>query len=222
VPAGFGNLMLSAAERYSALTLEPLPAIHVHLEKRIPIGAGLGGGSSDAATMLKILDRFAPSHASNEEMTALCETLGADVPFFYSGEAAALAKGIGERLTPISHSIDAAILIVKDPAVSVSTKEAYGQLRVTPQSKPADLRRAFLCANTLSEFQGLFRNDFEKTIFERNPSIAELKQEIYNTGASFALMSGSGASVFGLFEEKNVAERAKQIFLARGLQAFLS
>src|SRR5438045_3338287 len=117
------NLIMKAAHAWSNASGKALPNIHVHLDKRIPMGAGLGGGSSDAAMMLQILDD--DEALGEDELRKLVASIGADVPFFLSKEKAAIARGIGDILTPIDMDLNASLLIIFDPNIHVSTKEAY-------------------------------------------------------------------------------------------------
>lgn len=224
LPTDERNLVIRAARLFAASTGMELPTVHVHLEKHIPAGAGLGGGSSDAATMLRILeDAYAQS--GHGRTTASSQTpeargidtskIGADVPFFYSEARAALATGIGEILTPIDLHIPASILIVVDLKIPVSTREAYAGLN------PNSFRDAVLTEAPMLTKDGGVRNDFEPSVFARYPRLAEIKEAMYDRGAHFSLMTGSGSAIYGIFQETEKAERAKQAFQEEGLLAYL-
>ena len=222
LPTDSRNLMMRAANKFSEAFGLPLPPIHVHLDKQIPMGAGLGGGSSDAAIMLEILRDRSDAPPSMSDLMKLAATIGADVPFFLSGEKAAVAQGIGEKLAPITIELACSVLIVKDPSVQVSTREAYRTLSVNPESKPTDYFALFEEPPPIGEFDKYLRNDFEPSIFERYPRLAEIKEELYTAGAAFAMMSGSGSAIFGLFEDYLPAQDARDRFERKGMNAFLS
>jgi 4-diphosphocytidyl-2-C-methyl-D-erythritol kinase len=234
LPTDQRNLMFRAAEAFAACTREPLPKLHIHLEKNIPIGAGLGGGSSDAAVMLRILrDWYDSSNdtASNANLSTTLEygafltlsaQLGADVPFFFTSAMAAQASGIGEKLVPLDVGLHASILVVFDPNIQISTREAYASVTPSESSVSLDYRRFFAHPPLLHRWKEQLRNDFEPEIFRRYPQLAEMKHALYSHGASFALMSGSGSSIYGLFEDPDIAEKAKIFFEQKGRLAFLS
>jgi 4-diphosphocytidyl-2-C-methyl-D-erythritol kinase len=218
------NLMTRAANAWRSPIVGDglgcvLPPIQVHLEKRIPMGSGLGGGSSDAAMMLNILSEHTSGLSAPINLAA---SIGADVPFFLSGAKAALATGIGEKLTPIDFDLHAAVLIIVDPAIRVSTREAYAGLQLSTHPFATNLADLFKDLSGLNDLRGLLRNDFEPSIFQRHPKLASIKQSLLDRGADLALMSGSGSAIFGLFEDVATAEEAKQRFEAEGLLAFLS
>jgi 4-diphosphocytidyl-2-C-methyl-D-erythritol kinase len=212
--------MVKAAHAYTERAGCPLPKIEVHLEKQIPTGAGLGGGSSDAATMLEIMQDYAGG-IDNDTLSKLGAQIGADVPFFMIGGLAAAAQGIGDELTPIELEIEHSILIVKDPQIFVSTKEAYEGLEIG-QAEIHDFTALFETEVSLEEMKAELRNDFEPTVFRRYPRLQQIKQALYDRGAGFALMSGSGSSIYGLFEDASEAIEASLQFESEGLQTFLS
>ncbi len=233
LPTDSRNLMMRAAEEFAQLINEPLPRLHIHLEKRIPTGAGLGGGSSDAATMLQILRDWYSSMPASEmhahvpllqgrELLTLAAKLGADVPFFLSGAKTSQASGIGEKLLPIALNLDAAVLIVVDPAIQISTREAYAALNPTPGSRALYYSEFFQERQPLAKWKEQLGNDFEPEIFRQFPRLAEMKHSLYAHGAEFALLSGSGSAIYGLFEHSKAARKAKQFFERQGQLAFLS
>jgi 4-diphosphocytidyl-2-C-methyl-D-erythritol kinase len=220
LPSDARNLMVKAAHAYTERAGCPLPKIEVHLEKQIPTGAGLGGGSSDAATMLEIMQDYAGG-LDNDTLYKLGAQIGADVPFFMIGGLAAAAQGIGDELTPIDLELEHSILIVKDPQIFVSTKEAYDGLEIG-QAEIHDFTALFETEVSLEEMKAELRNDFEPTVFRRYPRLQQIKQALYDRGAGFALMSGSGSSIYGLFEDASEAIEASLQFESEGLQTFLS
>ena len=172
-----------------------LPAVNIHLHKIIPFGAGLGGGSSDAAFTLVGLNSMFNLGLSQEDLEGYAAELGSDCAFFIKNKPA-YAHGRGEILEPIDLNLDQYQILVEKPDVSVSTKEAYSG--ITPTPAPFDLRTI----NTLpiEEWRNKIVNDFEKSILIAHPEIAEYKDMMYKKGAVYASMSGSGSAVFGIFK----------------------
>lgn len=203
LPTDGSNLCLKAAQALAS-TYGVSNGAHIQLTKRIPSGAGLGGGSSDAATTLRLLSRLWELNASEEDLARLGATIGADVPFFL-GSSPALAEGIGEKLTPLSIEFPFTFVVVKPPR-SVSTAEAYQN--VTPSDRGrADLREV-VASLDLERWRAELVNDFESSVGSRLPEIGRLKNTLYNLGAGYAAMSGSGSAVFGVFEDNELAEKA--------------
>ncbi|TVM35137.1 4-(cytidine 5'-diphospho)-2-C-methyl-D-erythritol kinase [Oceanidesulfovibrio marinus] len=190
------------------------PDIAVHLEKRIPAGAGLGGGSSDAAAMLRWLEDAAGDKALGEtHLARIAVGLGADVPFFLLGEPA-WAGGVGDELTPAQMDWGSMTLLLLDPHVHVSTGWAYGAWdgyvmenpaqRIPLTSKAAEHKKTLFPAGTV------LGNDFERVVFSGFPALRRLKESLLAEGASVALLSGSGACLFGLFRSPEQAKKAGQ------------
>lgn len=226
LPDESSNIMIRATHEFEKLASQPLPRIHVHLDKQIPIGAGLGGGSSDAAAMLQILREQSENPPSMPDMMSIAAKIGADVPFFLSGEIAAQASGIGEKLSPTTSPLfpksAPSILIVVDPAIQVSTREAYTTISTSAESGRLDYAEWTSARRALREWREHLRNDFEPEIFRRHPRLASIKHTMYTRGAEFSLMSGSGSAVYGLFEKMEKAINAKELFQSEGLNSFLS
>jgi 4-diphosphocytidyl-2-C-methyl-D-erythritol kinase len=174
-----------------------LPEIAIYLRKQIPFGAGLGGGSSDAAFMLKLLNDFAELHLSLTQLEEYASRLGADCPFFIQNEPV-FAEGTGTIFTPVNVSLKGYCLVLVKPDISVSTKEAYA--RVTP--KPATFPVIETIQLPINEWKGKLINDFEVSVFAQYPQIEAIKKAMYDKGAIYASMSGSGSSVFGIFEKR--------------------
>lgn len=171
-----------------------LPAIDIYLYKHIPSGAGLGGGSADAAFMLKLLNERFELHLSTERLESYSATLGADCAFFIKN-APTFAEGIGNIFSPISLSLEGCQLVLIKPNVFVSTKEAFAYIK--PQTPTYDLKETI--ALPISTWRERLTNDFELSVFQQYPALAQIKDELYNMGALYAAMSGSGSSLFGLF-----------------------
>ena len=187
------NLVIKALKSLKKNYPEISP-IDVYLYKRIPTGAGLGGGSSDAAYMIKSINDLFSLNLSTEQMKSFASKLGADCAFFISNKPA-FATGIGDDLAEIDFSLKGYTLALIKPAVSVSTAEAYRGVEPLPSSTslPDDLKRP------VNEWRHFVKNDFEKSVFASHPEIAAIKETLYDMGAEYASMSGSGSSVFGLF-----------------------
>ncbi len=173
-----------------------LPSLEVHLLKAIPFGAGLGGGSSDAAYMLKLLNDFCKLNLSTEKLEEMASILGADCPFFIRN-VPVMASGIGNIFESISFSLKGYYLSIVKPDIMVSTPEAYSM--VTPQSPSISLRD--IVSLPVMEWKKVMLNDFEPSVFTKYPIIAEIKEYMYKAGAVYASMSGSGSSVYGVFEK---------------------
>ena len=176
-----------------------LPEIAVYLRKEIPIGAGLGGGSSDAAFMIKLLNDFAGLKLSNEQMEEYARQIGADCPFFIQNKPV-FAEGTGDIFSPVTVSLQNYRIEIIKPSVSVSTKEAYAQVK--PQQPAVPLKE--IIRLPINEWKNHLINDFEPGIFAQYPEIAKIKQQMYAEGAIYASMSGSGSAVFGIFEGKEI------------------
>ncbi|WP_164112120.1 MULTISPECIES: 4-(cytidine 5'-diphospho)-2-C-methyl-D-erythritol kinase [Sphingobacterium] len=174
-----------------------LKPVHIQLLKNIPIGAGLGGGSSDAAQVLKMLNDYNALGLTTEQLAHYAERLGADCPFFLANKPV-YASGIGTTFEPIELDLSNHFIAVVKPEIHISTAEAYGH--VIPQLPKVDLRRAIQLP--MQEWKFHLVNDFELGIFERYPQVALIKYELYQRGAIYAAMSGSGSAVYGIFPEQ--------------------
>jgi 4-diphosphocytidyl-2-C-methyl-D-erythritol kinase len=176
-----------------------IPETDTYLRKNIPFGAGLGGGSSDAAFMLKLLNDFADLHLSHKQLEEYAGQIGADCPFFIQNTPV-FAEGRGNIFTPATVSLSGYYLVVVKPDIHVSTQEAYANVK--PQQPKESLRD--IIQLPVSAWKDKLVNDFEKSVFVRHPEIGEIKQKMYERGAIYASMSGSGSSVFGIFEDSAV------------------
>jgi len=177
--------------------------VKIVLMKKIPVGAGLGGGSSDAAYTLKMLNDFSRAGLSNEQLIGMSSKLGSDCAFFIVNKPV-FANGKGDQMTPVSLSLAGYSIVIVKPPVFVSTAEAYsGTTPVVPQLSLKELIQL-----PVSEWRDVIKNDFEKTIFMNHPEIEAVKHMMYDMGAVYASMSGSGSSVFGIFKESQNAPDA--------------
>jgi 4-diphosphocytidyl-2-C-methyl-D-erythritol kinase len=187
------NLIVKA---YRLLRSEyQFPAVDISLVKQIPFGAGLGGGSSDAAFMLKALNESFDLKITVKKLEKLAARLGADCPVFIQNKPV-FATGIGNVFTPIDLSLKGYFLLLVKPDIHVSTPEAYSL--VIPE-KP-HLSLVELIQKPLQDWKNTIKNDFEKSVFSNHPEIELIKNAMYKIGALYASMSGSGSSVYGLFE----------------------
>jgi len=174
-----------------------LPPVQGHLHKLVPIGAGLGGGSADAAHTLRILSKLFNLGPSREQLNNYAQSLGSDCAFFLLDQPA-IGTGRGEVLEPIELSLRGFYLVIAAPNVHIGTAQAYGG--VTPRLPERSVRS--LVERPVSDWRNSLTNDFEASIFRQYPEVAQLKQQMYNAGAIYASMSGSGSSVFGLFDKE--------------------
>ena len=185
-----------------------LPRVHAHLYKGIPTQAGMGGGSSDCAYMIRLLNEMFTLGLSDERMIQYAARLGADCPFFILSRPA-YAEGIGERLQPISLDLSSYYIAVVRPDIPVSTKEAFSLIKPV---KPARNCRDIVM-QPVETWRNELTNDFEQSVFTLHPEIGAIKEQLYDLGAIYAAMTGSGSSVFGLFrEEIKIGEHFPDMF----------
>lgn len=173
-----------------------LPRIHAHLYKGIPTQAGMGGGSSDCGFMITLLNRMFRLELSDEQMIDYAARLGADCAFFTLNRPC-YAEGIGEKLEPIALDLNGWYLAVVRPDIPVSTKEAFSL--ITPQHPAENCRDIVM--QPVETWRDRLTNDFERSVFALHPEIAAIKEKLYDLGAVYAAMSGSGSSLFGLFRQ---------------------
>lgn len=220
LPTDERNLCVRAAHALAAES-EIAPWGELHLEKHVPHGAGLGGGSSDAAHTLRLLTDLWDLGVPTAALHAIAASLGSDVPFFLHDEAM-LATGRGETLEPLAdepYHLPYALAVVMPP-VQVATAEAYAL--VHPNDLGRSDVRAVVCSNDLDRWRRELVNDFEAPVLARHPEIREARQRLLDAGAGYAALSGSGAAVFGVFERAGDAERAVAEAEASGLRAWTS
>lgn len=185
-----------------------LPRVHAHLYKGIPTQAGMGGGSSDCAYMIRLLNEMFTLGLSDERMIQYAARLGADCPFFILSRPA-YAEGIGEQLQPISLDLSSYYIAVVRPDIPVSTKEAFSLIKPV---KPARNCRDVVM-QPVETWRNELTNDFEQSVFTLHPEIGAIKDRLYDLGAVYAAMTGSGSSVFGLFrEEIKIGEHFPDMF----------
>lgn len=191
--------------------------VTIAIDKQIPVAAGLGGGSSDAAAILLGLNRMLDLGLSNAELREMGSTLGADVPFFVL-ERSAWAEGIGDILEPIPDLPRVSYLLV-NPGIAVSTAWVYGNLGLTGPGDVAKLRKF---PKAPADLVRLLHNDLERVTIGRYPQLAAIKAQLGDLGAEGALMSGSGPTMFGLFTDPVAARRARDVLqVTPGWRVFL-
>ncbi len=191
--------------------------VEVKLTKRIPVAAGMAGGSTDAASMLYGMNQIFGLGLSRKELMERGVQIGADVPYCLM-RGTALAQGIGEKLSQLPPMVKCPVLIAK-PAVSVSTKFVYQNLKLDEHTKHPDID-ALIGAIKQKDFAGIcgnMGNVLESVTIPNYPVIAEIKDKMMEAGASHAMMSGSGPTVFGLFEDEETAQRARDVVKESGL-----
>lgn len=171
-----------------------LPPVDIYLHKHIPSGAGLGGGSADAAFMLKLLNRMYRLNLTDDQLEAYAARLGADCAFFVRNQPT-YAEGIGNIFSPVKLSLAGWQLLLVKPDIFVSTRDAFARIR--PRRPERNLRD--LISQPVESWKDYMINDFEESVFPQFPAIGDIKTELYHLGAVYASMSGSGSSVYGLF-----------------------
>lgn len=199
------NLVMKAyrlmSDRYG------LPPVEMHLYKHIPDGAGLGGGSSDAAHAMVMLNKMFDLHVADDELASMAATLGADCAFFVYNRPM-MATGIGDELSAIEVDLNGKTLLLVKPREGVDTRTAYS--RVTPRPSATPLPE--IIKLPVMAWDGLLVNDFEPSVFAALPQLWVIKAQLMDAGALYAAMSGSGSTVFGIFDSDKLAEAAADTF----------
>jgi 4-diphosphocytidyl-2-C-methyl-D-erythritol kinase len=204
VPDGPVNIAWRAADALLEMTGR-LAGLDIVITKNIPVAAGLGGGSSDGATVLMGVNELLGLKLSDERLMEIGVKLGADVPFFIF-KRCALAEGIGERLTPVA-GLTLLWLVLVNPNVHVSTAWVYQNLQLTTDKVPPIIP---LFYSSITDVCAILANDLETVTIKRFPVIAEIKNQLLGAGACGSLMSGSGPTVFGIFAGEDSARQAAQ------------
>lgn len=174
-----------------------IPNINIHMYKHIPSGAGFGGGSSDAAFMIKTLNAKYHLNLPDEIMEEYASKLGADCAFFIRNKPV-FATGIGDKMEPVGLSLKGYYLLLVKPDIHISTREAYDS--IIPRYPELSLKE--IIQQPVDSWKELMVNDFEKNLFVKYPDIKELKERMYEMGAIYASMTGSGSAVYGLFKKQ--------------------
>lgn len=189
------NLVMKVVAHFS--THYNTPPVFVQLHKQIPFGAGLGGGSADAAFAATLMNRLFELNLNNHTLTQIVSSYGSDCAFFIENQPA-YGTGKGDELSPISVNLSGYWLVLANPGIHVPTPVAYASVK--PQKPKLSLRESIL--QPITEWQHLIKNNFEASIFPKYPEISAIKTKLYKLGAVYAQMTGSGSSVFGIFTEK--------------------
>lgn len=174
-----------------------IPEVKIHLHKQIPIGAGLGGGSADASCTLKLINDIFELNISNENLKNYARKLGSDCAFFIDNNPA-FAYNKGDEFEKTSIDLSGYFFLLINPGIHVSTADAYSG--VTTKMPENNLNK--LIDKPIESWKNLIKNDFEDSVFKIHPKINEIKNDLYNSGATYASMSGSGSSLFGIFKDK--------------------
>ncbi len=238
LPEGEENLVYKAAIKFFDCINES-PAVHINLEKNIPVAAGLGGGSSDAAATISGLNSLFGSPLTYEKKLKIAASLGADVPFFVADNATAFASGIGDDMEEVDPITNCWVLLV-NPGVAVSTKWVYDNFRLTIAKKPymftgyqksiADNRGGSIANGLGIGLSAILAkckteypfNDLETVTEQRYGVIKTIKEKLLSYGAAFAMMSGSGSTVFGIYQRQAEAEHALEEFKKKYSGVFLT
>ena len=191
------NNLVVKAYRLLKKDYPEMPAIDIHMYKHIPTGAGLGGGSADAAFMIKLLNEKFKLNLSIEKMEEYAAILGADCAFFIQNKPV-FATGIGNIFEPIQLSLKGYYLVLVKPDIFVSTKDAFAH--IIPTQPTQSLKE--IIRMPVETWRATMKNDFENSVFQKFPEIAAIKDKLYDLGAVYASMSGSGSSVYGIFREQ--------------------
>lgn len=198
IPGDSKDNLILKAEKLLRKDFPGLPNLSIHLHKNIPMGAGLGGGSADGAFALGLMNNLFDLHLDDFFLEEYAAHLGSDCPFFIENTPK-IARGRGEILEPIELSLSGVYLVLVNPGIHIGTKEAYAG--VVPQPAKVDLKELL---KNRSRWKDELVNDFESSIFKNHQAIAEIKEKMYSAGAFYSAMSGSGSTVFGLFDRKPV------------------
>ena len=221
IPANDDNLCIKAAKAFFAATGKTAK-ITIDLEKNIPVGAGLGGGSSDAAGTLVGLNKLFGEPLTEAELCKIAATLGADVPFFIQG-GCTLATGIGEILSPLP-KLNNVVFVIAKPDYGISTPYVYKNLVLDQNTKHPDTK-AVIDAIEKNDIHALGKeamNVLETVVEKEHPEIPQYKTIMKNMGAAYSLMSGSGSSVFGVFDDLTLAQKCAEKLKELTNQVFIA
>ncbi len=211
LPVDDNNLCIRAAKALQQFA-GTSRGVTMKLHKQVPFGAGLGGGSSDAATVLRVLNDLWQIHASSSDLHAIAVTLGADVPYFLEIKGLAYARGIGDDLDDLGITLPYHVVTVF-PEEHISTVWAYKNFYPHFDRQLPDLKASVsaLCLSGQKELLPVFENDFEPAVFDHFPAVRRVKSTLLEAGSIFASLSGSGSAVFGLFEREDQALAAMKL-----------
>ena len=219
---GPDNLVCRAVDAFRARLDRPAQSFRIHLKKNIPMGAGLGGGSADAAAALRVLNRFYDQPFSNADLRQIAATLGSDIPFLVEG-GTALLRGRGEILEELSWE-GAVFYVLAYPDVEISTAWAYGQFGPILTEDTPYFRFIVSLSGGCVDHDRLFEvleNDFTTAVDRTYPIVAELRSQLDRVGARVTSMSGSGSTVYGIFDDRKTASQAQSALQRQGCRSFL-
>ncbi len=202
IPGNGKNIVIAAYDLVKS-DYPNVPSLHIHLHKQIPIGAGLGGGSGNAVSMLKMMNAYFDLKLSDEQFFQYALQLGSDCPFFLY-ETACEASGRGEVLNPLNLDLSDYRIILVYPNIHISTATAFGA--ISPH-QPI-LSCAEIVQQPIAQWRELLINDFEFPLFQIHPLLSETKQQLYDMGALYAALSGSGSTIFGIFKKEQFSNHA--------------
>lgn len=199
------NLVWKALKAFRENCKQRFSSVDIFLEKHLPFGAGMGGGSADAALTLKMLNKIFDNPFTEQELLQIATFIGADCPFFIYNHPC-LAKGIGDKLTPINLSLKGLWIAIVKPEVNISTKEAFSLIKPTYPNISIEK----IASYDISKWREYLVNDFETPMFSLHPKIANIKTTFYKCGAIYSSMTGSGSAFYGLFDSETNAITAIQ------------
>ena len=188
------------------------PNIDLYLHKNVPMGAGLGGGSANVGTIIKLIDKNFDLNIPQKEQIEIASKLGSDTAFFIINKAA-LGEGRGDVLSTIDFSLSSYEMLIIHPEVHVSTAQAYANVK----PKPANFSLKNIKELDIKEWKNHLKNDFEESIFKIHPQLGEIKSYLYDEGAIYAQMSGSGSAVYGIFEKlpQNISNDFGKVYFGK-------
>jgi 4-diphosphocytidyl-2-C-methyl-D-erythritol kinase len=210
IPHGKDDNLVMTAYQMLKKKYPQIKSLEIHLHKSIPLGAGLGGGSSDGAETLKLISHLFDLRIPGKEMEGYALKLGSDCPFFMQ-DSACIARGRGEILEPISLDLSAYSILLVHPEIRIETAWAYSKIQ--PALPGNDLEESIL--QPVQNWVNTIHNDFELPVFEVYPTLRKIKEKLYMSGAIYAAMTGSGSTIFGIFKKSELpdpfeVENAKQ------------
>lgn len=219
LPKDRTNLVVKAINKLFSHTNQHL-GVRIRIEKRIPMGGGLGGGSSNAAVALIAVNSLLRNPLSQDELVRIGAEIGSDVPFFFSG-GTALGEGRGEKLTPLSWNLPGWICLLC-PGIHISTAWAYNQMKIALTNEEKFTKFKALFQEVSPYALDKLENDFEGMVFQRHPILLTFKELLRERGAFYASMSGSGSSLYGLFSSYEEADAVRSFFQKeKGVSAFV-
>lgn len=196
IPGDIHNNLCYKAYKLMKKDHPSIPPVRVHLHKVIPMGAGMGGGSSDGAFMLRLINEKYNLQLDEEALKAYALNLGSDCPFFIYNQPCH-ARGRGELMEPILLNLQNKTLVLVCPGIHISTAEAFANIRLSPDVPST----ASIVKGPLENWKIQLKNDFEETVFLLHPELKAIKEKLYENGAIYAAMSGSGSTIFGIFDQ---------------------